>query len=88
MNLKSYAEANLKQVNSPLFLEVNENFTDTKLWMEKILAEDDEEKRKKKKAEEKGIKKPRLNPVYVFSFLIALIIVMCFVLYKILQRYT
>ncbi|MBP9096146.1 MAG: hypothetical protein KBG21_06030 [Ignavibacteria bacterium] len=88
LNLKSYAEANLKQVNSPLFLEVNENFTDTKLWMEKILAEDDEEKRKKKKAEEKGIKKPRLNPVYVFSFLIALIIVMCFVLYKILQRYT
>jgi hypothetical protein len=84
LNLKSYAEANLKQVNSPLFLEVNENFTDTKLWMEKILAEDDEEKRKKKKAEEKGIKKPRLNPVYVFSFLIALIIVMCFVLYKIL----
>lgn len=88
LTLKSYAEANLKQANSAVFLEVNENFTDTKLWMEKILAEDEEEKRKKKKYEEKGIKKPRLNPVYVFSFLIVLIIVMFIVLYKILQQYT
>jgi len=88
LNLKSYAEANLKHVNSAEFLEVNENFMDTKIWMEKILAEDEEEKKRMKKAEEKGLKRPRLNPVYVFSFLIILIILMCFILYKILQRYT
>ncbi len=84
--LKSYAEANLKKVNAPLFLEVNENFTDTKTWMEKILAEDEEEKRGKTKGEKLG--KPRLNPVYVFSFFIIIIIAMFFVLSKILQNYT
>lgn len=88
LNLKTYAETNLKKTNSPLFLEINENFMDTKIWMEKILAEDEEEKRRQKKAEEKGIKARKINPVYIFSFLIILIIVMFIILYKILQRYT
>lgn len=88
LKLKSDAEANLKQADAALFLEVNENFNDTKTWMEKILAEDDEDKRRRKEATEKGYKKPRLNPVYVFSFFIVLIIVVFIVLYKILQRYT
>jgi hypothetical protein len=88
INLKSHHEANLKQVNSPMFLEINESFMDTKLWMEKILAEDEEEKRRKRKTAERVGKKTRMNPLYLFSFLIILIILMCFVLYKILQRYT
>ena len=85
INLKSHHEANLKQVNTPMFLEINQAFTDTKMWMEKILAEDEEEKRRRK---EKGTKKPWFKPVYIFSFFIILIIVMFIILYKILQNYT
>ncbi|MBS1491965.1 MAG: hypothetical protein JST55_00560 [Bacteroidetes bacterium] len=88
IDMKAAAEANLKQANAAMFLEVNENFMDTKIWMEKILAEDEEEKKKKKKAEDKKLNKPRLNPIYVFSFLIILVIVMFIILYKILQNYT
>jgi hypothetical protein len=86
--MKATAEANLKQADAAMFLEVNENFMDTKIWMEKILAEDEEEKKKRKKTEEKKLNKRRINPVYIFSFLIILVIVMFIILYKILQQYT
>ena len=88
INLKNFAEENLKRTDSPSFLEMNENFNDTKIWMEKILAEDEEDKRKKKMEEASGKKRFKLNPVYVFSFLILLIIAIFFVLYKILLKYT
>lgn len=88
INLKNFAEENLKRTDPPAFLEMNENFNDTKIWMEKILAEDDEDRRKKKKVEESREKKFKLNPVYWFSFLIILMIIMFFILYKILLNYT
>lgn len=89
LNLKSYAESNLKSANSAMFMEVNENFTDTKIWMEKILAEDEEQKKKQKLKSEKAAKSSRrIKPVYIFSFLIVLMLVVFFILYKILQKYT
>lgn len=92
LNLKAYAEENLKRVNTPLYLEINENFTDTKTWMEKFLAEDEEQKRKQIALQQKGKsgqqRKFKLNPIYVFTSLIILIIVLFFILYKILMRYT
>jgi len=88
INLKNFAEENLKRTDPPMYLEMNENFNDTKIWMERILAEDEAEKRKKKQDEESGKKRIKINPVYVFSFFIILIIAIFFILYKILLKYT
>ncbi len=92
LNLKAYAEENLKRVNSGMFLEINEDFTSTKIWMEKFLAEDEEHKRKQKALQEKGKtkreRKFKINPVYVFTGFIILLIVMFIILYKILMKYT
>lgn len=87
INLKAHHEANLKQTNSPMFLEINEAFTDTKMWMEKILAEDEEEKKKKKKAGDLKQRK-KINSVYIFAGLVILLIVMFIILFNILSRYT